>query len=201
MNHWDEKFRTDEYIYGVEPNEWVRTVLGSEQGKRIALLAEGEGRNAVYLARLGNQVTTYDFSKEGIEKMERLAASEDMTVDTNLRDITIKDAVPRKTYDIGVNIFGHVPAEGKLQMFTNLVECVKPGGLIVFELYSKEQLEYKTGGPPDMNMLYDLDEIRGHLERFDVEVIHLEKEVVLRHEGRMHNGKASAIQGKVRKLK
>src|SRR5699024_4074990 len=189
MNHWDEKFRTDEYIYGVEPNEWVRTVLGSEQGERIALLAEGEGRNAVYLARLGNQVTTYDVSKEGIEKMERLAASEDVTVDANLRDITIKDAEPRETYDISVNIFRHVPAEGKLQMFTNLVECVKPGGMIVFELYSKEQLEYKTGGPPDMNMLYDLDEIRGHLERFDVEVIHLEKEVVLRHEGRMHNGK------------
>lgn len=200
MNRWDEKFRTDEYVYGVEPNEWVRTVLRREKGRNIALLAEGEGRNAVYLAKLGNRVTTYDFSKEGIEKTKRLAASEDVTVDTNLQDITVEGALPRATYDISVNIFGHVPPEGKSQMFSNLIGCVKPGGLVVFELYSKEQLEYGTGGPPDMDMLYSIDEIEGYLESSSVEIIHLEKVTADRHEGRMHNGRSSVIQGKLRRL-
>src|SRR5699024_874758 len=200
MNHWDERFRADEYVYGVEPNEWVRTVLDSEQGKNIALLAEGEGRNAVHLARRGNNVTTYDFSKEGIAKTKQLAGSQGVTVETHLQDITIKDAVPRETYDISVNIFGHVPKDGKAQTFSNLIGCVKPGGRIVFELYSTDQLEYGTGGPPDIGMLYTIDEIKGYLEPLSAEIIHLEKETVERHEGRMHSGMASVIQGELRKL-
>lgn len=200
MNHWDEKFKTEAYVYGIEPNEWVRSALHSQKDENIALLAEGKGRNAVYLAKLGNHVNTYDFSKEGIEKTRRLAASEDVIVDTHLQDITVEEALPDETYDISVNIFGHVPEAGKSRMFSNLVGCVKPGGLVVFELYSKEQLEYGTGGPPDISMLYDIDEIKGYLESHPVEIIHLEKVVVDRHEGRMHNGRASVIQGKLKKL-
>lgn len=200
MNHWDEKFRTDEYVYGVEPNEWVRVALGSERDKSIALLAEGEGRNAVYLGKLGNNITTYDFSKEGIEKTKRLAGSEGVAIDTHLQDITVRDALPDKVYDISVNIFGHVPKDGKAQMFSNLTGCVKPGGTIVFELYATDQLKYGTGGPPDISMLYTIDEIKEYLEPLSVEIIHLEKKAVERHEGRMHNGMASVIQAKLRKL-
>lgn len=199
MNHWDEKFQTEEYVYGVEPNEWLQSVLSEQTDKNIALLAEGEGRNAVYLAKIGNNVTTYDFSKEGIEKTKRLAQSVGVAVDTNLQDITVKNALPRETYDISTSIFGHVPKEGKYEMFSNLIRCVKPGGLIVFELYSTKQLEYKTGGPKDITMLYEVDEIKNYLENFSVEIISLEEVVTERNEGKMHHGEASVIQGQVRK--
>lgn len=200
MNHWDEKFKTDEYVYGVEPNEWLRSVLNEQTDKDIALLAEGEGRNAVYLAKLGNKVTTYDFSKEGIEKTKRLAESEDVDVDTHLQDITVKNALPRENYDISASIFGHVPESGKYEMFANLIECVKPGGLIIFEFYFVKQLEYKTGGPKDITMLYEVDEIKNYLEDFSVEVINLEEVVTERNEGTAHNGQASVIQGQLKKL-
>lgn len=200
MNHWDEKFKTDEYVYGVEPNEWLRSVLNEQTDKDIALLAEGEGRNAVYLAKLGNKVTTYDFSKEGIEKTKRLAESEDVDVDNHLQDITVKNALPRENYDISASIFGHVPESGKYEMFANLIECVKPGGLIIFEFYSVKQLEYKTGGPKDITMLYEVDEIKNYLEDFSVEVINLEEVVTERNEGTAHNGQASVIQGQLKKL-
>src|SRR5699024_4562379 len=127
MNHWDEKIRTDEYVYGVEPNEGVRVALGSERDKSIALLAGGEGRNAVYLGKLGNNITTYDLSKEGIEKTKRLAGSEGVAIDTHLQDITVRDDLPDKVYDISFNIFGHVPKDGKVQKITHITVCVKRG--------------------------------------------------------------------------
>lgn len=199
MNHWDEKFKADDYIYGVEPNEWVRSVFKDKGNLKIALLAEGEGRNAVYLASLGHQVTTYDYSKEGIEKTKRLAASKELAVNTNLQDITVKDALPAETYDVGISVFGHVPEEGKETMFFNLINSVKPGGRIVFELYSKRQLEFKTGGPPNINMLFSIDEIKGYLENFSVDIIKLEEIITTRHEGKMHNGQSAVIQGEIRK--
>lgn len=199
MNHWDEKFKEEEYIYGVKPNEWIRTIFNEQGNSKIALLAEGEGRNAVYLAGLGNQVTTYDYSREGIEKTKRLAASEGVNVDTNLQDITVEKALPLNTYDISINVFGHVPKEGKLNMFSNMVGCVKPGGLIVFELYSKKQLEFQTGGPKNIDMLYEVDEIKEYLKDSSVEVIKLEEIITTRNEGKMHNGKSAVIQGKLKK--
>jgi len=199
MNHWDEKFKSVEYIYGVEPNEWVRSVFNDEESLEIALLAEGEGRNAAYLADLGHQVTTYDYSKEGIEKTKLLAVSKGVDINTNLQDITVRDALPFENFDASVNIFGHVPKEGKEIMFSNLVNCVKPGGVIVFELYSKQQLEFKTGGPPNTDMLFSIDEIKGYLEKFSVDIIKLEEIITTRHEGKMHNGKSAVIQGEIRK--
>lgn len=200
MNHWDEKFKTDEYVYGVEPNEWLRSVLSKQSDKNIVLLAEGEGRNAVYLAKNGNSVTTYDFSKEGIEKTKRLAQSEKVLIDTNLQDITVKNALPHEKYDISASIFGHVPDTGKFEMFANLTESVKPCGLIIFEFYSTKQLKYKTGGPKDITMLYEIDEIKKYLKHFSVEIISLEEVLTERNEGKMHNGQSAVIQGQLRKL-
>lgn len=199
MNHWDEKFKHEDYIYGVEPNEWIRSVFNDRGDSKIALLAEGEGRNAAYLATLGHKVTTYDFSKEGIEKTKRLAGSKGVEVDANLQDITIKDALPSNAYDVGISVFGHVPAEGKETMFSNLVNYVKPGGTVVFELYSKQQLEFGTGGPQNLDMLFSVDEIEGYLRNLSADVIELKEIITMRHEGKMHNGKSAVIQGKILK--
>lgn len=199
MNHWDEKFKSKDYIYGIEPNEWVRSVFNEKGNLKIALLAEGEGRNAVYLAGLGHEITTYDYSKEGIEKTKRLADSKGVNVTATFQDITVKEALPSKSYDAAVCVFGHVPKEGKEMMFSNMINSVKSGGMIVFELYSKHQLEFKTGGPPNIDMLFSIDEIKDYLEKFSVDIIKLEEIITERYEGKMHNGKSAVIQGKIQK--
>ncbi|CAM4199987.1 class I SAM-dependent methyltransferase [Lacicoccus alkaliphilus] len=199
-NPWDERFKEEGYIYGVEPNEWVRAVFNEEGNLKMALLAEGEGRNAVYLATLGHEITTFDYSREAIEKTKRLAASKGVEVTANLQDLTTWEALPRETYDVSVNVFGHVPKEGKAAMFSNMIDCVRPGGRIIFEFYSKRQLEFMTGGPPNPDMLYAVDEIKNYLGKFPVEIMNLEEVITERHEGRMHQGKSAVIQGDIKKI-
>ena len=84
-------------------------------------------------------------------------------------------------------------------MFSNLVNCVKPGGTVVFELYSIQQLEFGTGGPQNLDMLFSVDEIEGYLRNLSADVIELKEIITMRHEGKMHNGKSAVIQGKILK--
>lgn len=133
------------------------------------------------------------------DETQRLAASKGVDIDTNLQDITVKDVLPSEIYDVGISVFVHVSEERKETMFFNLVKSVNPGGIIVFELYSKRQLEFKTGGPPNIDMLISIDEIKNYLEKFSIDIIKLEEIITTRHEGRMHNGKSAVIQGKIRK--
>lgn len=199
MNHWDEKFDEDEYIYGTEPNEWIKSVFHRKGCAKVALLAEGEGRNAVYMAKLGHDVTAYDYSHVGLDKTRKLAQAAGVTVDTRLVDITEPEALPRGVYDVSINVFGHVPPEGKEEMIKNMVQTVKPGGHIAFELYSNRQIEFQTGGPKDIHMLYDVGDMRRELEKYDVEIMELKEVIVRRKEGRMHQGKSAVIQGYVKK--
>ncbi|ERS94658.1 MULTISPECIES: methyltransferase domain-containing protein [Staphylococcus] len=202
MNHWDEKFDSDTYIYGKEANQYVKSVFSEkvDTPKKVLMLAEGEGRNAVYLATLGYDVTTYDLSKVGIEKELKLAEEAGVTVDANYGDITASDLTAENAYDYSVNIFGHVPPEGKRGMFNNLIKPLKSEGHSYFELYSTEQLENKTGGPPNKAMLYEVDEIKGYLEDLPVKIHSLEKRDIERKEGTAHTGHASVIQGHIEKL-
>ncbi|MFC3419383.1 class I SAM-dependent methyltransferase [Salinicoccus hispanicus] len=199
MNHWDEKFDVEEYIYGTEPNAWIKSIFNKKGNMKVALLAEGEGRNAVYMAKLGHDVTAYDLSQVGIDKTGKLAQSEGVAVKTNLQDITESDALPKSEYDISINVFGHVLPEGKREMVRNLAECVKPGGYIVLELYSKRQIEFQTGGPKDIHMMFDAADLRRELEKYHVEVIELKEVIVRRSEGPMHQGKSAVIQGFLKK--
>ena len=200
MNHWDEKFDDAEYIYGKEANEWVKSVFDRIGHGKVAMLAEGEGRNGVYMAKLGYDVTAYDYSRVGLDKTRRLAQEAGVAVGTSLVDITEPYALPRGEYDISINVFGHVPTDEKEEMIRNMVQTVKPGGDIVFELYSKRQIEFQTGGPKDIHMLYDVGDLKQELEKHGVKVLSLKEAIVRRNEGRMHQGKSAVIQGRMRKV-
>ncbi|WP_414049141.1 class I SAM-dependent methyltransferase [Macrococcus animalis] len=195
MNHWDEKFKDKVYLYGEEANQFVKDQFTQEGTGSIACFAEGEGRNAVYLARLGYDVITFDYSAEGLKKTEKLAEKFGVKVNTNLQDLTKENAVDASQFDYAIMIFGHVKEESQQFLFNNLIQSVKPGGKIYFEVYAKAQLEYGTGGPKDSEMLYDLEMVRKHCELNDVTIIELEEKEVVRHEGDKHNGKCCVIQG------
>lgn len=177
MNHWDEKFDSDNYIYGEEANEFVKNIFqtNTTNNENIVLFAEGEGRNAIYLAQLGYDVTTYDMSKIGIDKQYKLAQKTGVGIKANYGDITQPDLTTQSTFDYSINIFGHVPTEGKQAMFNNLIQSLAKNGHSYFEFYSIEQLEYRTSGPKDKTMLYEIDEIKHYLAQHTIKIHMLEK--------------------------
>lgn len=202
MNHWDEKFDSKDYIYGEEANEFVQDIFQNKttNNEKIVLFAEGEGRNAIYLAQLGYEVTTYDMSRIGINKQHRLAKTVGVDIKANYGDITQHNLTPQSTFDYSMNIFGHVPKEGKQAMFNNLIQSLVKHGHSYFELYSTAQIEYGTGGPKDKSMLYEVDEIKRYLSQHAVKIHMLAQHEAYRYEGIKHTGRASIIQGHIEKL-
>ena len=202
MNHWDEKFDSEEYIYGKEANSFVKDIFKKQtnNNEKILLLAEGEGHNAIYLAKLGYDITTYDMSQVGINKQYQLASEARVDIDANYGDITKPNLAPQSSFDYSINIFGHVPNEGKQEMFNNLVQSLVVGGYSYFEFYSKEQLAYGTGGPKDESMLYTINEIESYLKHLPVKIHQLEQHEIYRNEGIKHTGTGSIIQGHVEKI-
>lgn len=201
MSHWDEKFNSDEYIYGKEPNAFVKAIFQNktENHEKVVLLAEGEGRNAIYLAQLGYKVTTYDMSQVGMKKQLQLANDANVDIEANYGDITETNLISQSSFDYSINIFGHVPDDGKQEMFNNLIQSLVSGGHSYFEFYSKEQLAYGTGGPKDETMLYDIEEIKTCLANLPVTIHSLKQQEIARNEGSKHTGIGSIIQGHVEK--
>ncbi|PTH58919.1 class I SAM-dependent methyltransferase [Staphylococcus agnetis] len=201
MNHWDEKYQEEHYIYGKEANAYVKSIFKdtTDLPNKIVLFAEGEGRNAVYLAELGYDVTTYDTSNVGIEKQRRLATEKHVQIKALYGDITEANVIPHNTFDYSMNIFGHVPSEGKQMMFHNLVNALVSGGHSYFEFYAKKQLQMGTGGPKDVDMLYDEAEVRAILAQLPVRIHFLAELKVIRHEGTKHKGAGIVIQGHIEK--
>lgn len=177
MNHWDDKFDSNDYIYGKEANAFVQNTFQTPTTKheKVVLLAEGEGRNAIYLAKLGYDVTTYDMSRVGINKQYKLAEEYNVNIEAIYGDITRTDLIPQASFDYSINIFGHVPNEGKHGVFNNLIQPLVTGGHSYFEFYSTEQLTFGTGGPKDESMLYDINEIKSYLSHLPVKIHKLEK--------------------------
>jgi len=190
-NHWDQRFSEEEYVYGKEPNEFIKS-KGSllNKGKTLAL-AEGEGRNAVYLATLEHDVTTWDFSKEGLKKTKQLAAEKGVTVETKYTDLS-EAPWKREAWDNVIMVFGHFETSLRQNVLKHIEQSVKKGGAFLCEVYSKEQLAYKTGGPPNKDMLYSLDEFLNVFEDWDIKHFFIGE--VEREEGHLHQGLSHVIQ-------
>jgi SAM-dependent methyltransferase len=156
---WDNNFDQDEYLYGSEPNAFVKEKAYLLKNHSLtACFAEGEGRNAVYLAGLGHAVTAYDQSEVGLEKARELAREAGISLNTVISDLT-KEIPPKEMYDAAVMVFGHVPREYQQFLIENILHSLKPGGLLLIEVYSEAQLQYNTGGPPSRELLYDPEQM------------------------------------------
>lgn len=190
-NTWHERFSSEEYVYGKEPNQFVVETVSMLPKGKVLCIAEGEGRNAVYLASLGYDVTAWDYAQAGLDKTDQLANEKGVPVKTELRDLA---DVEWKTeqWDAIVHIFGHLPIDIMERTLSGIQKALKPGGSYVSELYTKEQLRYQTGGPRDEAMLVDP---AGLLEKFDGYFIrHFHVGEVNREEGLLHTGTAHVVQ-------
>lgn len=159
MNPWHERFQTKEYIYGEQPNTFIKNFAQHlEDYRTVAAYAEGEGRNAVYLASKGHSVTAFDYAQSGLAKTEELAKKHAVTVQTKLIDL-LHDDIPVDTFDAAIMVFGHFQHEQQYNVFERIVSSVKPGGVVMMELYSTYQLSYASGGPKQLDYLYDPSEV------------------------------------------
>ncbi|MED1116906.1 class I SAM-dependent methyltransferase [Bacillus paramycoides] len=196
-NFWDDRFKSDEYFYGEEPNTFIQ-----EQAFRLAnhnkviAFAEGEGRNAVFLTRQGHEVIAIDYSEGGLEKTKKLAVKHNVKVHTKKIDL-LADSLPANEFDAAIMVFGHFHTDNQRMILNKMIHTIKPGGLIMIEVYSKQQLNYGTGGPKDIDMLYDPIDILTWCE--GQEVIHFFNGEQERIEGKGHTGLAHVIQVVIRK--
>lgn len=192
MNHWDKRFQTDYYVYGKEPNVFLTKFQKKMLLAGDALsIAEGEGRNAVYLAEQGMNVTTWDYAKSGLMKTNMLAKERNVEVATKLVDLNEANW-SKDRWDEIICIFGHFPTKLREKTLLGVKEAVKPGGYYLTEVYSTYQIPYKSGGPQDPDLLYKPEEF---LQTFaDWHIFHFFMGEVIRHEGKLHNGLAHVIQ-------
>jgi cyclopropane fatty-acyl-phospholipid synthase-like methyltransferase len=187
---WDQRYAVDEYIYGTEPNSFLAEHAGMLKNPVLSL-AEGEGRNAVFLASLGLEVHAVDGSNVGLAKAQALARSRGVEIQTEVADLGVFEPAANY-YGSVVSIFAHLPSAIREKLYPLVEQCLKPGGIILLEAYSKDQLARDTGGPKDADMLMTQSKIEGEFPHCEpILLCELEREVC---EGIYHTGVASVVQ-------
>lgn len=191
MNKWQQRFNQPEYVFGKEANEFIQEAAKRFTiGPNVLAVAEGEGRNAVFLAEQGCNVTIWDFAQSGLDKAHALAEEKGVQLKTEVQDLQEADW-PSEEYDSIICVFGHFSPELRKRTLEGIRDALKPGGLFVTEVYAKEQIDYGTGGPKELSYLYELADF----EVFsDWEHLHFEKKEVVREEGEGHSGLSYVIQ-------
>jgi 2-polyprenyl-3-methyl-5-hydroxy-6-metoxy-1,4-benzoquinol methylase len=191
IEFWNERYSTIEYAYGEAPNNYVKEQLAALAPGEILFPAEGEGRNAVYAATLGWQVTAFDSSTEGKKKAELLAEKHNVIIDYKLASYeNVKFS--KNQFDCIVLIFAHLHPLKRQEYHRKLASFLKPGGMLLLEGFSKKQIHRNTGGPKNVEMLFSKKELYDDFSKFS-ELTITEKEVIL-DEGPFHQGTASVIQ-------
>lgn len=196
LSFWNARYIQPEYAYGELPNNYLKEKLEKTLGKKILFAAEGEGRNAVYAAKQGWDVSAYDLSVEGKNKAEKLAKKNAVHIDYRIGELE-KLNFTKHEFDVIVLIYAHFPAAIKSQQHQLLDTYLKKGGTIIFEGFSKNNLKYRLeneqiGGPKDIASLFSIEEIQADFK--DYEIIELEEKVVELNEGACHNGTGSVIR-------
>jgi SAM-dependent methyltransferase len=193
---WDTRYGEKEYAYGKAPNEFFKEQLEKLEPGSILMPADGEGRNGVFAAQLGWEVTSTDLSAEGKEKALQLAAERGVHIDYLVGDLDQLDLKAASFGAIGL-IYAHFLAEKKSAIHKKISTYLKPGGIVIFEAFSKRHLELarnnpKVGGPKDLGMLFSEEEIRHDFENYDIQLLE-EKEITV-DEGIYHLGTGSVIR-------
>lgn len=152
---WNDRFAKDGYVFGTEPNEWLRQKASVwTKGSKILCVADGEGRNSVWLAKQGHDVDAFDLSEVGIAKARRLADDNQVNVSYTLADCD-SFSWQKEHYDGVAAIFVQFADPAlRERLFKNMVHCLKPGGCLLLLGYTPKQLEYGTGGPSVLSHLY-----------------------------------------------
>lgn len=189
---WDARYAGTGYLYGTDPNAWLAAEAHRlRPGGRVLAVADGEGRNGVWLARRGFAVTSVDVSAQGLAKARALAARQGVPLATVQADLRDWDW-PVAAFDGVVAIFAHFPRPVRALLHRRMLEALVPGGLLLLEAYSPYQHLYRTGGPQDLDLLYSAFRLREDLA--GAELLLLEEVETEIAEGTGHRGRSAVVR-------
>ena len=194
---WNERYQREDYLFGTEANDFIRAVTPvAAPGMRAFAPADGEGRNGVHLARLGYEVSSIDASNLAVDKAFALAESAGVTLNARAGDMLEEDW-PENHYDLVVVCFMHFMLDDHDVFMGKVRQCLKPGGLLIMENYTVDQIPLTSGGPKKPEMLLTPDRVRADLAAYDIAFM----QEIRRHltEGPRHQGIAATIQVIARK--
>jgi 2-polyprenyl-3-methyl-5-hydroxy-6-metoxy-1,4-benzoquinol methylase len=187
---WDERYKSEQFIYGVEPNNFLKEYLQKTSPGNILLPGDGEGRNAVYAAQQAWNVTAFDYSISGKEKAINLAQKNNVNINYLVSDVD--SFIPKEKYDLISIIYFHLPEESRINFHSKLHHYLNENGVLLLECFSKSQIENNSGGPKNLNLLYNMNDLKNDFSKLKIELLE-ESEIEL-NEGLLHQGTASVIR-------
>jgi SAM-dependent methyltransferase len=191
---WNERYGSEEYVYGTNPNQFLKEQLSNLNPGKILLPGDGEGRNAAFAASSGWDVWAFDQSTEGKQKAMRLAREQKVEDRIRYEVCDVTDYETEGNFDLVASIYFHLPKKLRISFHRKVYEWLKPGGLYLIEAFRPEQVlnQRNTGGPKTVELMETVEELRGTLA--DLEIEQLESLTVHLKEGRHHEGDADIIR-------
>jgi hypothetical protein len=193
---WDSRYIAEEYIYGINPNSYLKEFLDGKPAGRILFPAEGEGRNSVYAASLGWQVDAFDQSVAGRDKAVRLASEKGVSINYQLSSLEEWSSNGIQ-YDCIALIFVHLPPDLRTEIHQKMISVLKPGGILLLEAFTKNQLPRTSGGPKNLELLFDALELKRDFS--ELEIIEFKETQVILNEGPLHQGLADVVRVQARR--
>jgi len=191
QNQWDECYARQEYIYGTEPNSFLKEELAKLKPGKILFPAEGEGRNAVYAATLGWITEAFDQSTEGQKKALLLANQKRVAINYQIQSLADWNPEPDQ-YDCIALIFVHMPDGLRQKVHLSAIKALKPGGTLILEAFTINQLSRTSGGPKTADLLFTFELIESDFR--NLALVEISEKQVMLEEGQLHQGLAEVIQ-------
>lgn len=188
---WDERYSSYVTVYGHEPNEFFKENIIKFPSGRLLLPGEGEGRNAVFAAKLGWNVDAFDYSSAARTKALAWADANNVALYYTTADIN-EMVIPGENYDAIGLIYIHLGPDLRKKFHRDMIKALKKGGHIILEAFSKEQIKNISGGPRDPRLLYDLKELAEDFNGLNITI--LKEQRIRLNEGPFHQGKADVIR-------
>jgi 2-polyprenyl-3-methyl-5-hydroxy-6-metoxy-1,4-benzoquinol methylase len=188
---WNERYQQDIYQYGISPNDFMAEQIQQIPAGRILFPGAGEGRDAVFAAKLGWEVHAFDLSEQGQSKALKLASQEKTRIHFKVADASLVK-FPLASFEVIALTFFHLPIETRLLFYANCISWLKPGGKILVEGFSKKQLGLNSGGPKNIDWLFSAKELETEFPGVKI-ILNKEKQRIL-DEGPLHQGLAEVVQ-------
>ncbi|MDY3200258.1 MAG: methyltransferase domain-containing protein [Arcobacter sp.] len=193
---WNSKFSTEEFFYGLHPNEFLASHLETfKEHKKMLCLGEGEGRNAIFFAKKGFEITAIDASDIGLSKLAKRAEEEKLNIKTVCLDLNHWEVTEK--YDVIMASYLHMYKNEREILFKKIEDSLNKNGYFVGEFFSTKQLTYNSGGPKDLDLLYTVEDFLNHFDSCKKEVV---EELIVLDEGKGHQGEACVIRVVIQKI-
>jgi len=197
IDFWNNRYEQIDYAYGTRPNQFLKEQIQKIKPGKLFLPAEGEGRNAVFAAYYGWEVDAFDQSEMGQRKALQLAKNTQVSINYELSDFMSVQPM-ENNYDVCALIYAHALPEVRKILHKKVIDALKPGGTLILEAFSKDQIQFESGGPKDEKMLYSVEDLKSDFKNLYIE--QLEEINTNLDEGLYHIGEASIVRLVAKKM-